>query len=776
MSRRGILCLSAAVSTLTLASGALASSPREDLVRGWLTSLAGSAGVAIEASSYDPALQMVDLRNVRFGGLDKGVFEFAIDELSVTDPREAPGGLFAAHSLKASGYHLKVHIDVAAWMPMQPADSAPATQKTEASPAPAETPAPVVTTGQQPVGVAGKPEAPADAAAPAKTVKPKSKPHRAKRTDAEPAPSDEGDMPSLEIDPAMPEATETPDAPEAAAPPPATPEPPKVIDYAVDGGALSAERLVMPMTLPTFAADTNLFQKFLAVANWSLPIRMDWIETSDITAVIKGDDKEMATVTYQTAYASGFREGRVERAGVDGIAVTYPEPSPIKTFSVGSAYLTGVDRKAILETIDPAYYKDGKGDGVRRTVYGKYGFNNMKLEFEGGVVATVDNSEITGVHMRQTAKPLADILAPVMKDPTSVEKDPIAFVTDLLPSLTELWEFDNGSISGIHVLRGEDSLFSLGTVETGGVSGEGIERLQLRDLSVEAKEAGASGKLDLFNVGDVRFGSLAPFLALASESKDGGQPKPETVRAAILEGGTRIGFIETAGLSVETPMGTVGLGGMAITSSDFLKSLPRRLDVTLTNLSAPVSIIPDPEVSQQLTDMGYTDLSLSAGMTASWDTENGDVRLEDLTFAARDMGSVSMDVHLGNLPLAIIDQLDKLEARMMEGTLVSAGLTYGNEGIVEKGFDAQARKLNQDGATFRKNTAGAVPLMLSFLNDKDIQKQFTGPIKDFLNDPKSLALTLTPKAPVPFSILESFKPESPSEGFKLLGLDLKANE
>jgi hypothetical protein len=37
-------------------------------------------------------------------------------------------------------------------------------------------------------------------------------------------------------------------------------------------------------------------------------------------------------------------------------------------------------------------------------------------------------------------------------------------------------------------------------------------------------------------------------------------------------------------------------------------------------------------------------------------------------------------------------------------------------------------------------------------------------------------VSLQPKAPVPFSVLEAFKPENPAEAFKLLGLDIRANQ
>ena len=88
MARRA-LYLSTALTVLVLAAPAYAASPREDLVEGWLKSLAGSFGTSVKSSSYDPALQMVNLEGVRIGDVESG-FELDIDTLSVTDPRDAP--------------------------------------------------------------------------------------------------------------------------------------------------------------------------------------------------------------------------------------------------------------------------------------------------------------------------------------------------------------------------------------------------------------------------------------------------------------------------------------------------------------------------------------------------------------------------------------------------------------------------------------------------------------------------------------------------------------
>jgi hypothetical protein len=137
---------------------------------------------------------------------------------------------------------------------------------------------------------------------------------------------------------------------------------------------------------------------------------------------------------------------------------------------------------------------------------------------------------------------------------------------------------------------------------------------------------------------------------------------------------------------------------------------------------------------------------------------------------------VSGDFHLGGLPLSLVEKPDEMQARLNDATLVSASLTYGNGGIVEKAFDAQAKKLDQDGEKFRENTAGALPLMLNFLEDPKLQVKFEGPISDFIKDPKSITLTVAPEKPVPFAELQKVNTDKPNDLIRLLNVGVTANE
>ncbi len=174
--------------------------------------------------------------------------------------------------------------------------------------------------------------------------------------------------------------------------------------------------------------------------------------------------------------------------------------------------------------------------------------------------------------------------------------------------------------------------------------------------------------------------------------------------------------------------------------------------------------------------MGYEQLSISGASTLTWDVEKGDVALEDLTVKVADMGVLSADVRLGNLPLAAF--LDPLtaEARLQEGTVVDGSITFGNAGIVEKVFEVQAKAMNQKPDDFRRSFGDAMPLMLGFLDDKRIQDKFASVLKTFFNDPKSVTLSVKPQAPVPFSVLQTMETDAPGTVLDLLKVEATANE
>lgn len=705
---------------------AKAEAPRETLVRQWLASASFGLPVTVGTSSFNPATQTVTLSDVSIGDIDDDLVAIHFDEISVEDPRIAPGEAFAAHAVRASSYTVNVHFDVGKWFP-----GLAALEK-------------------------GTSEEIGKATAPTAKQKPVKKMQEGRSSD-----QPDGEAPASEADA---------NAGEEKTPPP-------VVDYSLSAESLLIERLVFPKPPKSLPSDRPIYENVFRYADWMTGVRADWAEMNSVRIETRGMDESDSVSTYSLSYLSGLHDGRVERAGLNSVEQKPKnETSPLKAMTIDSTYVIGADFGKALEALDPSKYVGGIGDGKARIVYSQYGINNLVLTF-ADATASIGNIEANNVYLRQTDQPIIKQIVEALGDPKQIESDPFSFISTVLPNYTQLMGVNFVRASKLEVKTGDDSVnVAVDSFDGNDINGSGIGAFTLRDISATAKDTSTKVGLSLLTLQDIRFGSLAALLKLGQSASEGAHPSGEAMRDAIVNGGTSFGFIELSTLSVESPLGSVGLDSLAMTSGDYLGTLPQRGDFTFTSLSVPVALLTDETVVSELTGMGYETLDISGGLTVSWDADKGDLHLEDLTLKAADMGIISSDFHLSGLPLSLLEKPEEMEARMKEATLVSASVTYGNSGIVEKAFEAQAKKLDQDGEKFRENTAGALPLMLNFLEDPKLQAKFEKPISDFIRDPKSITLSLAPEMPVPFAELEKVNTDKPNDLIRVLNVDLTANE
>ena len=714
-----------AFAALACPSLAQAETPRETLVRQWLASTAFGLPVTIGTSNFDPATQTVTLDDVSIGDVDNNLIAVHFDELSVEDPRTAPGGAFAAHAIRGSSYSVDIRFDVGKWFPGLAVLEAGANKELDKVPLPS--------TKQKPVNKA------------------------------------QGSRGDTHVDGDTQPPSVEPKASAENAPLP-------VVDYSVSAETLLVERLVFPSPPKDLPTARPLYERIFRYAGWMTGVRADWAEMNNVQIETSGMTEGDTITTYSLAYLSGLHEGRIERAGVNS-AEQKPkdETSPLKSMTVDSTYVIGMDFGAALETLDPSKYAGGVGDGKIRTIYSQYGVNNVVLTFDGAT-ASIGNIEANNVFMRQTGQPIVKLVVEALNDPKQVETDPFSFISTVLPNYTQLMGVDFVQANKLEIKAGDNLDLSINRFDGNGIDGNGIGAFTLRDISADSKVTSSKFSLSLLTLQDIRFGSLAALMELGKNASEGKQPSGKAIHDAIVNGGTSFGFVELSALSIESPLGSVGLDSLALTSGNYLGTLPQRGDFTFTSLSLPVSLLSDETLVSELTAMGYETLDLSGGMTLTYDAEKGDLWLEDLTLKAADMGVISADLHLGGLPLSLVEKPDEMAARMNEATLASASLTYGNSGIVEKAFEEQAKKLDQDGEKFRQNTAGALPLMLNFLDDPKLQAKFEGPISDFIKDPKSITVTIAPDKPVPLTELEKVNTDKPNDLIRLLNLGITANE
>ncbi|WP_181703641.1 hypothetical protein [Chthonobacter albigriseus] len=524
-------------------------------------------------------------------------------------------------------------------------------------------------------------------------------------------------------------------------------------DVELTADLLLYERIETPLEPAKVAADADTITRVLAHARHSLAARADWFEMDNLRTVTRGLPEGESETSYELIFATGIHDGRIERSGYNNYRGTTTAGEFKQAFSAETSYMSGMDLGAVLAVLDPASVKAGKPDGRWRTVVQQQGIVNMSIEAEG-VAVKLGLIELDVQQMRQTEKSVVEIFQAVFADPEAVEKDPLAFVSTILPNLTGLMRFNSLAIDNTEMTGPDGVAASLAELDISDIDGEGIGAITLRrgELTVDPQ---TSGKFNVVSLGNIRFGALKPLLELGAATEGGGEPPPELIRAALIDGMPRTDFAELNGLSINTPLGTFGLSALTVTGGDWLGSIARRGEFAWTALNFPVTAITDPSAKDELTAMGYEQISVSGGASWSWDTDKGIVRLDDATVTVADMGLVSFDAEVNGLPLSILDNPDLIEQRMQDVALVGSSFRFGNNSIVERTFEAQAKKLNQKPEDFRDNFANALPLMLGFLEDKTIQDRFAAVLKDFFKDPRSLVVTAKPAAPLPFTAIEA---------------------
>jgi hypothetical protein len=434
--------------SVLLTGMAFAASPQEDLVRSWLEGTSFGLEVTIGESSFEPARQAVEMENVRIGRQGDAVV-FALQRLTVEDPRRTAEGMFAAGSIRGSGLKTAIHVDPARWFPglarLQDAAKAEGMDSFDGD----------VDEDQD----------------------------DEEEFSSRDGGDDEDDSAGLDVNTTMS----------------------KPFDIDFNAEVVLMERAVLPYHAPQLADDATATDIYLALVKWYLAYRMDWYELNTVTIASRGQDAGDSTTTYGVIYSSGVHDGRVERFGAENMTQSVDMGEESTEMFVGAAHGIGLDLNAVLEVLDPAAYEGGVGDGVWRTVASQFSYSDILFK-AGEVEFTAAEAITKGLRLRQTAKPLLPLYAELLLDPTRIEEDPVPFFRDLLPSLFGLYGLDSMQLNDLQVHAPEEMTFRIGRVDVDKVDSDGIGAITVRDIFANAGEAG-SGALKLLTLNNLRFGS-----------------------------------------------------------------------------------------------------------------------------------------------------------------------------------------------------------------------------------------------------------------------------
>lgn len=191
----------------------------------------------------------------------------------------------------------------------------------------------------------------------------------------------------------------------------------------------------------------------------------------------------------------------------------------------------------------------------------------------------------------------------------------------------------------------------------------------------------------------------------------------------------------------------------------------------------------DDEEQKALSDLGYESLTLSIQMEADWKPDTGELAIDRLTLSGENAGTLNAALRINGLTREVLEQLDAAQDNpeqamgLMQGLLVeSISLRIDNDSIVDRVLENQAKEAGATREVFVEQLTGALPFMLSMLNNAEFQAKVAGAATTFLKDPKSLSASATPAAPVPFAQILGTAMMAPQSLPDILGVTITANQ
>jgi|GEM_PF-6632510 len=314
------------------------------------------------------------------------------------------------------------------------------------------------------------------------------------------------------------------------------------------------------------------------------------------------------------------------------------------------------------------------------------------------------------------------------------------------------WSVGNVSVKDMKVsVPAEQTELALGLFEVDKLGEGKLASAKLSGLKVDVKTNGGSFGLGDLTVSDVDYSSLVA-----------GNPSGVMVKKANL-----------SDLYVDVPdSGKVTLANAMTEYTRFEQSLPAAGVSTFSGLA--ISDIRDPEGKEAFQKLGYDGVSFDMEMRFDWKSDTGAFALETFKITGKDMGVFSLAFVLGGLdydtvasgePFALLDTL----------RIESLDVRYDDNSLVGRVMKAAAAEQGGDPEMIRAMMLTMLDEQRRQVSKNPIAVDAIKGLKTFVEQPKSLSLSLRPNEPVGY---EDFMDEDqdPAALARLLGVKVEANK
>lgn len=195
----------------------------------------------------------------------------------------------------------------------------------------------------------------------------------------------------------------------------------------------------------------------------------------------------------------------------------------------------------------------------------------------------------------------------------------------------------------------------------------------------------------------------------------------------------------------------------------------------IDDISIPTSVM-DNEIKAFMTASGYENLVIDMNLEGTYDATTQNLEMNDITIDAAEMGVLSFSAELGGIISEMLQDPDQIQGLMATATLRGAKLNFANNSIFEKGLDFAASMTGNSAEQLKSQAPFVLGLGLGQINNPAFTKMVTEAVSQFLEDPKSLTVTVAPENPVPVAQIAGAAMSSPQVVPDLLAVGVVANQ
>ncbi|MCX2723125.1 hypothetical protein [Roseibium salinum] len=342
-----------------------------------------------------------------------------------------------------------------------------------------------------------------------------------------------------------------------------------------------------------------------------------------------------------------------------------------------------------------------------------------------------------------------------------------------------------------------------GTVESyGGVEESGGE-VTIRDLLItNENEDNAKATIgttvltegEILDDGRLKLGSLG-LQDLELTSDDGGMslnnlkvtelllPSAEEVAANKSPVGPGYRSLEINTVQIRDEDGKVADVDKIMSSIDSMDGdLPTSGSFSISGAKIDVKQI-ESEEAKALTDLGYETLSMNITGSGKWDPETATLVIPELKIDAQEAASLSLSLSLGGVTREVIAKLgdnpeepEEAMALLQNVAIENAKIRLDDASLTGRILDQEAEKAGVAKSDYVSGLTSTLPMMLSMLQNKDLETQVAEAVTQYLNSPGSLQITAAPGAPVPMAQIMGTAMLAPQMIPQILSVSVTANQ